>query len=407
MTRAAKSVLILFLVCGLMAAGPLAGAEKAKAVKSGKEFERTMGEFRALYNEALAKDKMVGSSFRLIHDNEVIGKEFYGLANVAEKRKIDENSIFHWASITKTFTGIAIMQLRDRGLLSLDDPIIKYIPELREVHNPYGDMGEITIHHLMTHTSGFRGGTWPWKDKPWQPHEPLHFSQLVAMFPYTEIEFKPGSQWSYSNPGIVFLGRVIELLTTDDWEVYINKNVFMPLEMTRSYFDHTPYHLWKDKTQSYTIGKDGDLIPADPDVNTGITVANGGLNCPVGDFVQYMNFLLGDPKKQAAYDTVLKRSSLEEMWLPAIAQPGDPSSDVKSMMGLTFFIQERGGVRLIWHSGGQNAYASYFFIHPESGTGYVVAYNSVPEVRGPREESAYARINDFVQTKLMPLFFQK
>jgi hypothetical protein len=57
--------------------------------------------------------------------------------------------------------------------------------------------------------------------------------------------------------------------------------------------------------------------------------------------------------------------------------------------------------------GGQNAYASYFFIHPESRTGYVVAYNSVPEVRGPRDESAYARINDFVQTKMMSLFFKK
>ncbi len=132
------------------------------------------------------------------------------------------------------------MQLRDRGLLSLDDPIVKYIPELRQVHNPFGDMGEITIRHLMTHSAGFRGATWPWKDKAWQPHEPLHLSQLVAMFPYTEIEFKPGSQWSYSNPGIIFLGRVIELLTTDDFEVYVNKNIFMPLDMTRELLRRHP-----------------------------------------------------------------------------------------------------------------------------------------------------------------------
>jgi len=407
MTQPAKWTLVLFLICGLMAAGPIAGADKTMAGKTGKEFNNTMAEFRTLYKEALAKDKMVGSSFRFIHGDEVLAEELFGLANVEENRKIDENSLFHWASITKTLTGIAIMQLRDRGLLSLDDPIIKYIPELREVHNPYGDMGEITIRHLMTHTSGFRGGTWPWKDKPWQPHEPLHFSQLVAMFPYTEIEFKPGTQWSYSNPGIIFLGRVIELLTTDDWEVYINKNIFMPLGMTRSYFDHTPYHLWKDKTRSYTVGKDGTPVPADPDVNTGITVSNGGLSCPVGDFVKYVQFLLGDAKKQAAYDGVLKRASLEEMWRPAITLPAEPGSDTKSMMGLTFFIQERGGVRLIWHSGGQNAYASYFFIHPESRTGYVVAYNSVPAVRGPREESVFARVNDFVQARLMPLFFGK
>ena len=77
------------------------------------------------------------------------------------------------------------------------------------------------------------------------------------------------------------------------------------------------------------------------------------------------------------------------------------------MMGLTFFIQERSGVRLIWHSGGQNAYSSYFFIDPSRGPATSIAYNSVPEVRGPREESVFARINDFVQTRLMPLFFGK
>jgi len=59
--------------------------------------------------------------------------------------------------------------------------------------------------NLQTFSAGFRNATWPWKSKPWHPHEPLHWEQLVAMFPYTEILFKPGSKWSYSNPGIVFL----------------------------------------------------------------------------------------------------------------------------------------------------------------------------------------------------------
>ena len=62
------------------------------------------------------------------------------------------------------------MQLRDRGLLSLDDPAIKYVPELRQVHNPFGDMSQVTIRHLMTHSAGFRAGTWPWGgDQPWHP----------------------------------------------------------------------------------------------------------------------------------------------------------------------------------------------------------------------------------------------
>ncbi len=106
---------------------------------------------------------------------------------------VDEDTIYHWASITKTFTGIAIMQLRDRGLLSLDDPAVKYVPELREVHNPYGDISQVTIRHLMTHSAGFRAGTWPWGgDQPWHPFEPTRWAQVVAMMPYTELQFRPG-----------------------------------------------------------------------------------------------------------------------------------------------------------------------------------------------------------------------
>ena len=65
------------------------------------------------------------------------------------------------------------------------------------------------------------------------------------MLPFTEILFKPGSKYSYSNLGIVFLGQIIERLSGDDYEVYVDKNILKPLEMHRSYFDATPYHLLK------------------------------------------------------------------------------------------------------------------------------------------------------------------
>src|SRR6266540_4712727 len=108
--------------------------------------------------------------------------------------------------------------------------------------------------------------TWPWGgDKDWHPHEPQHWSQLVAMMPYTEILFKPGSKFSYSNPGIIFLGRVIELITKDDYEVYIDKNIFKPLEMYRAYFDTTPRHLLQHLSHSYYL-KEGKLTPARFDV---------------------------------------------------------------------------------------------------------------------------------------------
>lgn len=182
-----------------------------KAAQGNSDFQKVWQEVRRFYGAGLQKHGIIGSSLMFMHDNRVLATEFHGLANIEKQQRVDLNTIYHWASITKTFTGIAIMQLRDRGLLRLEDPIIKYLPELRAVYDPFGDIGEVTLRHLMTHSAGFRGATWPWsEDKAWQPHEPQHWSQLVAMMPYTEILFRPGSKYSYSNPGIIFLGRVIE-----------------------------------------------------------------------------------------------------------------------------------------------------------------------------------------------------
>src|SRR5262245_1385072 len=143
--------------------------------QSPKNFAQARREFKTFYEQSMLKHGIVGSGFMLIHDGQVIAQEFFGLADQEKQQPVDEDTIYHWASITKTFTGVAIMQLRDRGLLKLDDPIIKYLPELRAVHNPHGDMSQITIKHLMTHSAGFRapncarGGR-----KDWPPHEPAH-----------------------------------------------------------------------------------------------------------------------------------------------------------------------------------------------------------------------------------------
>lgn len=334
--------------------------------------------FRQTYLKELKEAGIVGSSFVFLKDNRKIAEEYYGLANIEKNQAVDQDTIYHWASNTKPFTGIAIMQLRDRGLLKLDDPVTKYLPELRDVHNKFGSMDDITIRHLMTHSAGFRGSTWPWdKGQDWEPFEPTEYSQLVAMFPFTEILFKPGSKFSYSNPGIIFLGRIIEKLTGDDYEVYIDKNILKPLEMYHSYFDATPYHLLKYRSHSYYV-QNGKRTEGRFDANTGITVSNGGLNSPVSDMVKYLNFIVGDPQKQAIYDGVLKRASLEEMWRPGLdaGDGADGNPPGQSRIGLIFFVSEINGHTLIGHSGHQNGFFSYIDVDQESKTASILVGNT-------------------------------
>jgi CubicO group peptidase (beta-lactamase class C family) len=330
-----------------------------------------------LYRQRLSEAGIVGSSLFLVRNGAVAAKALEGVQDLQTKQPVDENTIYHWASVTKTFTGVAIMQLRDRGLLGLDDPVVKHLPELRRVHNPHGEISHVTVRHLMSHSGGFRAGTWPWGgDEPWHPFEPTEWDQVVAMFPYTQVLFRPGTKYSYSNPGVIFLGRIIESLSGEDYGMYITKNILMPLEMHRTFFDRAPRHLLKHRSHSYHRDDNG-IREARFDFDTGITVSNGGLNAPLGDMARYLAFLIGDEGRRDVYETVLARASIEEMFTPqirAVDGEGGSGSDVSA--GLSCFIERHHGVELVGHSGDQNGFISHLYIHRPSRSGYVVSFNT-------------------------------
>ena len=355
-------------------------------------FPETYKKFKTVYEQELKQAGIVGSSFVFLKDNKILAQEFYGRANLEKNQKTDENTIYHWASNTKPFTGIAIMQLRDRGLLKLDDPAVKYLPELKAVHNSFGDINDITIRHLMNHTAGFRNSTFPYKNgKDWQPFEPQDFSQIVAMMPFTEILFKPGSRYGYSNLGIVFLGQIIERITSDDYEVYVDKNILKPLEMYRSYFDATPYHLLKNRSHSYYI-ENGRRTTGRFDANSGITVSNSGLNSPLPDMIKYLNFLIGDASKKEIYDAVLKRSSLEEMFQPTISAQRDANGNAgfSTDISLIYFIDKQGGETYLGHGGDQNGFISYIEFNQKKRTASILVFNTniiLPDNTPPEKDT--------------------
>jgi CubicO group peptidase (beta-lactamase class C family) len=386
----------------------LALAVRDASGAEGKSVSDPWREVETLYRTAVERHHIVGSSLLVLRDGKTVGRALFGSQDRETRAPVTEDTIFHWASITKTFTGIAILQLRDRGLLSLDDPAVKYLPELRQVHSAYGDMSQVTLRHLLSHSAGFRSPTWPWGEgKDWEPFEPPRYEQVQAMLPYTELLFAPGSRYNYSNPGIVFLGRIIESLTNEDYEVYVDKNILRPLKMHRAFYDKAPPHLLRHRSHSYFYDAKG-LQEARFDFDTGATVSNGGLNAPFPDMALYLAFLLGDPSRSADYDGVLKRSSLEEMWRPVVSVPDEGGATVS--IGLCFFLERRFGLDLVAHSGTQNGFLSHFFLHPPSRTAYLVAYNTqaggddakdvAPD--GTSTRRLDAELRDLVVSKLFP-----
>lgn len=344
--------------------------------------------FHVRFETVLTQHGVVGGGFAFVHAGQPATLFTFGEARRESHQPVDAETAYNWASITKTFTAIAILQLRDRGLLSLDDPAVRYVPALRQVHDAYGPIDEITIRQLLMHSAGFRNPTWPWDcDEQdhcnWQPFEPTKWAQVEAMLPYTHIAFKPGSRWGYSNLGYVFLGQIIERLSGDDYEVYIDKNILKPLGMNESYFDRAPYFLEPHVSASYL--RSGQVLTPQPfNFDTGITAANSGLKAPMGDMVKYLRFLIGDPANPR-YDTVLKRTSLEEAWsavLPA-TDPGQPPTPYTSgphgthpQMGLGFFVLRANGHRYIFHDGDQGGFSSELILDPDGQSASILVVNT-------------------------------
>jgi CubicO group peptidase (beta-lactamase class C family) len=404
MFRTSTGVAWSLLLWPVVLAAAAAARDPGAPQRPGPSRAAAFAAFDAFFDARLAEQGIVGASFVLLHDHRIAHAHTYGLSDLTARKPVDADTIFHWASITKTLTAIGIMQLRDRGLLTLGDPIVKYLPELQQVHNPYGPMEAITLRMLMSHSAGFRNPTWPWGgDQPWHPFEPPGWAQIAAMLPYTRIEFPPGSKYSYSNPGIIFLGRVIERLTGDDYEVYVDKNIFTPLEMHRAFFDTAPAHLRPDRAHSY-FWKSGAPVEARFDFDTGITVSNGGLNAPLADMAKYMDFLIGDPARQPVYDGILRRATLEEMWNPVVAVEGDDSPGGK--MGLCFFLEEHGGLPFVAHSGSQNGFVSHFYVNVAGRIAYLVAFNTAAEPVGADGRGDARRVDrevrDYVVRNLIP-----
>jgi CubicO group peptidase (beta-lactamase class C family) len=344
----------------------------------------------------VAADSIAGGAVVLVRDGRRVAWFGHGLQDRERREPISERTLFHYGSITKTLTAVAIMQLRDRGLLSLDDPVTRWVPELRLLHNPFGGTDAITIRMLLSHTAGFQDPTWPYgRGRSWEPFEPTRWEQLVAMMPYQEIRFLPGSRYGYSNPGFIYLARIIEAISGDPFQSWIYKNIWQPLGMDRSYFGATPLYLAADRSNNYTVLRDGDAawVRANGrDFDPGITIPNGGWNAPLADLVTWAAFLTGstggDTARERRFAAVLARSSLEEMWRPIAAVGGDSPES----MGLSFFVRPHRGQTLIGHTGWQAGFRAFLYMNPRRREAIILAVNTSNEAREAESAAGYRAI---------------
>jgi CubicO group peptidase (beta-lactamase class C family) len=224
---------IIFLVFGVFIIG-CATSEPPQIIAN-------VGEAETYFNKVVASGTPQGMSLVVVKDGKIVYKKGFGWADRPRKIEATSESIYHWWSITKIVTAIAILQLQEWGKLRLDDSVSKFLPYFN-VQYPSANSKTITIRQLMSHSSGLHNPSF--RIMSWIHHEEepsVNQTDLVKkLLPdFSKLEFEPGDHSEYSNFGYMVLGAIIEKVTDQTYEAYIKEHILDPLGMKHTSFRYT------------------------------------------------------------------------------------------------------------------------------------------------------------------------
>lgn len=315
-----------------------------------------------------------GLAVLVARDGRVVFTRGFGLANVAEKIEITPETKFRIGSISKQFTAAAIVRLAEQGKLTLEDSLAKFFPDF-----PHGH--EVTLRHLLTHTSGVHSYT----DKPeFLKHvgDPVESMQLIASFRDDPPDFAPGAGFHYSNSGYFLLGEIVRQVSGKPLAEYLREQFFEPLAMkdTGVFVNRTPPPVMA-RGYSWNAGKFEPALDWDMSWAGGA----GALYSTVGDLFRWNEALFGGH--------VMSEASFRAAITPVALPPN--VDGMKYGYGLTMY--ELKGLPVIGHGGGLNGWASQLLRLPDQRCTVVALGNSLP----PHPGQAPTEICQFLAEKLL------
>ncbi len=226
------------------------------------------------------KPENPGAVFLAVKNGKVIYRKAFGMADLEMDIKMKPEFVFEIGSMTKQFTAVSILMLAQQGKLQLNDEITKFIPNYPTNGN------RITIHHLLTHTSGIKDFT-SMKSIKDIARRDLSPKELVDFFKNEPIDFKPGEQYKYCNSGYVLLGYIIEIVSGQTYEEFITQNIFKKTGMENSYYaSHDK--IIKNRVSGY---RDKEVFVNTNYISFSIPYASGSIMSTVDDLVKWQNAL--------------------------------------------------------------------------------------------------------------------
>ena len=237
LTKRRKIILVIFVLVAI-----LVGYVAKPKIPQPPDSVQNVAELDAYLEKLVDSGSPPGLSMVIVKNDSIVYSKGFGWADGPHKIKATPQTVYHWWSITKIPTAIAILQLQEQGKLQLDDAISKYLPFFK-VKYPSDKSSTITIRHLLNHSSGIpdAGGL---KFAKWIHHdgEPAldQTAFIEKVFPdYATLAFEPGEDTAYTNIGYMLLGAIIEKVSAQNYRDYIRQNILEPLEMTQTDFVYT------------------------------------------------------------------------------------------------------------------------------------------------------------------------
>ena len=346
-----------------------------------EKIKKTFPAIDSIYKKAAIDNHFPGLAFGIVVDGKLVHTFNYGYTNIEKKIPVSSSSLFRIASMSKSFTAMAILKLRDEGKLNLDDPAYRYVPELKNLKYPTADAPPITIRHLLTHGAGFP------EDNPWGDRQLADSDKEFMEFLENQIIFSnpPGIAYEYSNLGFALLGKIVTKVSGKRYQDYIRDNIWKPLGMKTSEWEYgniAPEKLAHGYRWLNEKWNEEQLLHDTPDGSWG---AMGSMISSIGEFANYMALHLSAwPPNNATENGPLKRSSIREMHHPW--RFNGLNADYKYPDGrkcaiATAYCYGLGWTRdcegrmYIAHSGGLPGFGSQWRIMPEYGIGVVAFAN--------------------------------
>ena len=323
------------------------------------------------------KHHFPGYAFGIVVDGNLVFKSSGGYANLEQKIPASSSSMFRIASMSKSFTSLAILQLRDQGKLHLDDPVEMYIPTMKG-QGLTKDAPVITIRHLMSHSAGFP------EDNPWGDRQLADTEEELLKLIKEGISFSnaAGLEYEYSNLGFTMLGYIIHKVTGLTYDAYIKKNILLPIGMNETTFEYANvpetslangYRYINNNWRKETLLHDG------------IYGAMGGMITSIDMFSKYVALHeMAWPERNDTETFPVKRSSIREMhqsskFISLMPNYTYPSGRVLAATnsytyGLNW-MHDALGRNSVGHSGGLPGFGSNWRFMPQYGIGVILFAN--------------------------------